>query len=58
MNNYNYKITNIITGWKYLKTYLIESIKGAAVNSNIDRKSDKNGEPPEVDNPVGSARSE
>lgn len=46
------------TGWKYLKTYLIESIKGAAVNSNIDRKSDKNGEPPEVDNPVGSARSE
>ncbi len=46
------------TGWKYLKTYLIESIKGAAFNSNINRKSDKNGEPLEVDNPVGSTGSE
>ena len=68
MYHYNYKITNTQTkefyigvrsyeceienGWIYHKRYKITEC--AASSSNTSSKSDKNGEPLEVDNPVGS----
>ena len=43
-------------GYLYKKTFKITEC--AAFSSNTDSKSGKNGEPPEVDNPVGSNGSE